>query len=305
MKQYCDFRKIKDTPLSETEIVADKQALETTLMADISSKKTEIVDRLYEIDDIGAIDGLDDDDVESIEEAEQLYANGFYKGCIAICGLVAEALCKRIALKNRLPKKMKQERRINILSEKGYIDSSIKELLHTIRENRNDCIHWNASFVEATKTDRKNMALTSINSLKQVFSKLYNHPADVLKIIADKVSASKAVTQDQISQIVRNSMSRVENFDITVGDNKIIAKTIIAKIEEIDIQGSEYKEMTITDLSQEFGSDFIDLTYAQAEEIEDEKIREGQILLMTIISKVSSRGMTETWHLINIDEILL
>ena len=305
MKQYCDFRKIKDTPLSATEIAADKQALVATLMADISSKKTEIVDRLYEIDDIGAIDGLDDDDVESIEEAEQLYANGCYKGCIAMCGLIAEALCKRIASNNHLSSSMDQNTRINTLCQNGYIDSSTKSLLHTIRLNRNNCIHLNTSFTSATETDRKNMALTSINSLKQVFSKLFSHPTDVLKIIADKVSASKAVTQDQMSQIIRNSMSKVEDHNITVGDISIMTKTIIAQILEIDIHGSNFKEMTITDFAKPFPSVVIDLTYAQADELDNKKIQEGQILLMTIISKVSSRGMTETWHLINIDEVLL
>lgn len=305
MKQYCDFRKIKDTPLSAIEIANDKYALEATLMADISSRKTEIVDRLYEIDDIGAIDGVDDDDVASIEEAEQLYANGCYKGCIAICGLIAEALCKSISSSNHLSSSMDQNTRINTLCQNGYIDSSTKSFLHTIRLNRNNCIHLNASFTTATEIDRKNMALTSINSLKQVFSMLFNHPTDVLKIIADKVSESKAVTQDQMSQIIRNSMSKVEDHNITVGGISIMAKTIIAQICEIDIYESQFKKMTITDLTKPFSSIVIDLTYAQADELDNKKIHEGQILLMTIISKVSSRSMTETWHLINIDEILL
>ncbi len=305
MKQYCDFRKIKDAPLSATEIANDKRALEASLMAEISSKKAEIVDRLYEIDDIGAIDGVDDDDVSSIEEAENLYANGSYKGCIAICGLIAEALCKRIALTNHLSSSMDQYTRINTLCQNGHIDSSTKALLHTIRLNRNNCIHLNSSFISATETDRKNMALASINSLKQVFSKLFSHPTDVLKIIADKASASKALTQDQMSQIIRNSMSKVANHNITVGDISIMTRTIIAQIIEIDINGSNFKEMTITDLAKPFSSVVIDLTYAQADELDNKKIQKGQILLMTIISKVSSRGMTETWHLINIDEILV
>lgn len=305
MKQYCDFRKSKDEPLSAMEIADDKHALEASLMAEWSSKKTDIVNRLYEIDDIGAIEGVDDDDVASIEEAEHLYANECYKGCIAICGLIAEALCKRIASSNHLSSSMDQNTRINTLFHNGIIDSSLKTLLHTIRLNRNNCIHLNNSFITATETDRKNMALTSINSLKQVYSKLFNHPNDVLKIIADKVTARKNVTQDQVNQIIRNSMSKVEDHNITVGDIKIMAKTIVAQILEIDTKGSVFKEMTITDFAKPFSSVVIDLTYAQADELENKKIHDGQILLMTIISKVSSRGMTETWHLINIDEILV
>lgn len=305
MKQYCDFRKIKDTPLSATEIADDKRTLEASLMAEMSSKKTEIVNRLYEIDDIGAIDDVDDDDVASIEEAERLYANGCYKGCIAICGLIAEALCKRIALSNHLSSSMNQNTRINTLFQNGYVDSSIKSLLHVIRLNRNNCIHLNNSFISATETDRKNMALNSINSLKEIYSKLFNHPTDIIKIIANKASTSKAVTQDQMSQIIRNSMSKVENRNITIGDITIMAKTIIAQISEIDIQGSKFKEMTIRDFANPFYPVVIDLTYAQADELDNNKIHDGQILLMTIISKVSSRGMTETWHLINIDEILV
>ena len=84
-----------------------------------------------------------------------------------------------------------------------------------------------------------------------------------------------------------------------------MTKTIIAQILEIDIHGGNFKEMTITDFAKPFSSVVIDLTYAQADELDNKKIQEGQILLMTIISKVSSRGMTETWHLINIDEVLL
>lgn len=305
MKQYCDFRKIKDKPLSSTEIAADKQALEATLMADISSKKTEIVDRLYEIDDIGVIDGVDDDDVASIEEAEQLYANGCYKGCIAICGLIAEALCKRIASNNHLSSSMDQNTRINTLCQNGYIDSSTKSLFHTIRLNRNNCIHLNASFTSATEIDRKNMALTSINSLKQVYSNLFNHPTDIMRIITEKITSSSNVTQDQMSQIIKNAMSRVENHNISVRDINIIAKTIVARIEEIDIEGDMFKEMTITDLAIPFCPVVIDLTYAQADEIENKKIHKGQFLILTIISKTTSRGMTETWQLINIDEILI
>ena len=126
MKQYCDFRKSKDAPLSPTEIADDKRALEASLMAEVSSKKADIVNRLYEIDDIGAIDGIDDDDVASIEEAEHLYANECYKGCIAICGLISEALCKRMASSNHLSSSMDQNTRINTLFHKGIIDFVLK-----------------------------------------------------------------------------------------------------------------------------------------------------------------------------------
>lgn len=99
-------------------------------------------------------------------------------------------------------------------------------------------------------------------------------------------------------------MNRIGKSDITINSHQIIAKTIVAKILEIDIDSSIFKEITVMDLSTPWCPFVIDLTYAQADEIKNKKIQENQLVLITIISKVSSNGITETWHLINLDEIL-
>lgn len=148
------------------------------------------------------------------------------------------------------------------------------------------------------------MALKSINLLKSVFSDIYNHPSSIEQIIANEIESNKDTNQDELAIIYKNAMNRIGKSDITINSHQIIAKTIVAKILEIDIDSSIFKEITVMDLSTPWCPFVIDLTYAQADEIKNKKIQENQLVLITIISKVSSNGITETWHLINLDEIL-
>lgn len=304
MPQYADFRKQQETALSVEKINKDKLALENALMTKTSVSKSEIVNRLYEIDDIGAIDCSDEEEVCSIKEAEELYALECYKGCIAICGLIAETLCKKMECQNNICKSSDQCSRINKLYKYGLISDHVKSSFHTIRLNRNNCIHFNNSFAVADENTRKKMALESVNLLKSIFSDIYNHPSNIEDIISNQIKSNKDTTQDELTIIYRNAMNKINNCDITIHNQKIIAKTIVAKILEIDIDSSIFKEITVMDLSTPWCPFVIDLTYAQADDIKNKKIQEDQLVLITIISKVSNNGITETWHLINLDEIL-
>ena len=304
MPQYADFRKKHETVLSVEEIKKDKLALENALMTKVSISKSAIIDRLYEINDIGVIECTDKEEVNSIKEAENLYALKCYKGCIAICGLIAESLCKKIECQNNIHKSSDQCSRINNLYSLGLKSDSVKQSLHTIRLSRNNCIHFNNSFALSDDCARQKMALKSINLLKSVFSDIYNHPSSIEQIIANEIESNKDTNQDELAIIYKNAMNRIGKSDITINSHQIIAKTIVAKILEIDIDSSIFKEITVMDLSTPWCPFVIDLTYAQADEIKNKKIQENQLVLITIISKVSSNGITETWHLINLDEIL-
>lgn len=304
MAQYIDFRKFKENPMEDIEIERDKLALENRLMSGVSSKKSDIVNRLYEIDDIGAIDGVAEDDVSAIKEAETLYAMKSYRGCIAICGLIAESFCKSLACKYGLNSDMKQCDRINELYSRKIIKKSIKNLLHRIRLNRNDCIHLNSAFVSAATDIRKNKALESINSLKKVYSSIFSHPSDIQEIILNEIESNEQKSQEDLTVVFKNVMSRVNDYQVSFNEENIVVKTVIVKVLEIDISGDKFKEMTVLDQAVPWIPFVIDLTYAQADEIESKSIREEQYLLITIMSKISSNLMTETWHLINIDEVL-
>ena len=302
MAQYSDFRKWKNHDLSEEKIFSDKKALENYITSKITKEKSDIVNRLYEIDDIGAIDNISEDYANCIHEAEELYATACYNGCIAVCGLLAEAFCKEQAAKYGIKSDIKQQFRIDKLYKKHIITKDMQDKLHIIRKNRNDCIHQNQSSVsEHTQTKTPQLtALESVNNIKIIFSDFYNHPNNITDFIVKEAYSGK-----DTRLLIRNAMSKIMDYEIPTINNKIIAKTIVAKIDDIDIDGS-YKEITVTDLSSPLMLHvIIDLTYAQAEDIRYKSLEVNQILLITITSKVSTMGLTETWQLQNIDEIIL
>lgn len=176
--------------------------------------------------------------------------------------------------------------------------------MHRIRLNRNDCIHLNSAFVSAATDIRKNKALESINSLKKVYSSIFSHPSDIQEIILNEIESNEQKSQEDLTVVFRNAMSRVNDYQVSFNEENIVVKTVIVKVLEIDISGDKFKEMTVLDQAAPWIPFVIDLTYAQADEIESKSIREEQYLLITIMSKISSNLMTETWHLINIDEVL-
>lgn len=98
-------------------------------------------------------------------------------------------------------------------------------------------------------------------------------------------------------------MLNEQNIDLQI-DTSISAKvfTNFYSILEIDINSDLFKEMTLLDLNS--GIPFVvDLTLPQVDEIKRLKLEEQNVIVASVLSKVSSTGQTEQWILLEIQQV--
>lgn len=297
--EYIDYRKKSEKEnKKEDEIQNDKVALMRSIMTKTTQEKEQIVDRLYEINDIGAID-LEEHLVTIVKEAEWLYAYGFNLGCIAVVGLVTEEFSKILANKNDISKisVSNQKERIEVLLDKNIINEDTAERLNYIRLNRNHCIHYKRKFKNLSEEDTQINALKTLNYFKGIIANYYE------QIDLFESGVLPGSNSDELALILRNAMARNENIDLTISDKNYIYMKKVFKIVDIDVEGTTYKEMTFLDIEIDFCL-IVDLTYSQADYVTEIGLRKDQYIIASCISIITANGLTETWHLLNIDEIL-
>lgn len=94
---YIDFIKnnYPDIPDSNRQayINRDKKALISIVQEKIAKTAEEIVERWYMLSDIGFLP-LEENFLDLLKEAEQLYCFGFYTGAIAVVGIACEEYCR-------------------------------------------------------------------------------------------------------------------------------------------------------------------------------------------------------------------
>ena len=304
---YIDYLKNDYSDKSELEreqyIKRDKKHLGRLIQERITNDIDNIVDRWFELNDVGYIPE-NEKFLYLLKEAEQLYSFAYYTGTVSIVGIAAEEYCRYLMKNHNVVDVDKQFDRINKLEDNGIIDSSMKLAFHRIRKIRNDCMHYNVSFKNLDDNQLKSFALEMIQLYKRCLSiSSVNLDANYDKI-AEEMLTSKEMTFREFIYRNRNIQRTIKEIDLQIapGINNLIF-TSRYYILKIDIDTEVFKEMTLWDVEGCNLPVVEDLTLPQAEMIKEQRLEEGNFIVASIISHVTTVGQTEEYHLLNINDI--
>ncbi|MGX8177332.1 DUF4145 domain-containing protein [Exiguobacterium artemiae] len=301
---YMDFLKgnyedIKDLKEKELLINRDKKHLEKIVQDRITYDIENIVNRWYEIDDIGLINDTGNF-ITLLEEAEELYSFGYYFGSIALIGTAAEDLCKSKSNSGETS----QASRIKALIEEGKITNSINNKLHNIRLTRNKYIHSNKPDNLLNEKILKKQSLQTIENFKDILRFFYE---DVEQLnLNEKTEAMQSEKNSRFIQFKYKHRNLLESEDINLQiptDEKRKVVTSIFKVLEVDIDTERFKEITFFDIEMQLPV-IVDLTFAQSDRIRDLKLEKNNVVVASILSNVSSMGQTEEWILLDVHGLL-
>lgn len=305
---YIDYLKNDYSGKTEREkeeyIKRDKRHLGGEIQERITNDIGNIVDRWYELDDIGYIP-KNEKFLYLLKEAEQLYCFSYYTGAISIVGIASEEYCRYLVNKNNLTDVDKQIDRINKLADNNVFDEEIKKVFHRIRSIRNDCMHYNISFKNISDNQLRNYALEILKLYKKCLSILTVDMRTNYEKFTEEMFISKEMTFREFLYRNRNIQKHINNIDLQI-DPKInnLLFTSQYYIAEIDIETNVFKEMTLVDIDRGILPIIVvDLTLPQSDMIKKLRLEKGNVIIATIISTVSSIGQTEEWHLLNIKDI--
>lgn len=303
---YIDYLKNDYSDKSETEkeeyVKRDKKHLGALIQERITNDINNIVDRWYELEDIGYIPE-NEKFLFLLKEAEQLYGFAYYTGTVSIVGIATEEYCRYLVRKHNLTDVDKQVNRINLLADSGVIDSQLQAALHRIRKIRNDCMHYNVSFKSLNNSQLKNYALEMIQLYKKCLAISAMNVNDNYEKVAEEMFTSKEMTFREFVYRNRNIQKQVNNIDLQIDpkiNNLIFASHYY--IIEIDIKTEEFKEMTLLDMERLLPV-VVDLTLPQAERIKALRLEQGNVIVATLLSNVATIGQTEEWHLLDIKDV--
>lgn len=302
---YIDYLKNDYSEMPEKKrgeyITRDKKYLGGLIQERVTNDIENIVERWYELNDIGYI-AESEKFVYLLKEAEQLYCFSYYTGTIAIIGIASEEYCRYLLSKNSIPDVDKQVDRINKLKDENLIDADLQTSFHEIRKLRNDCIHFNMNFKSLNNSQLKNNALKIIQLYKKCMQLISTdivedydkNKADILK--------SNELTFREFVYRNRNIDRKEYKIDLQISPE--IGHLVFTSqyyVAEIDIDKDLFKEMTLFDMER-FRMVIVDLTLPQAKQIQKMKLMDGNMIVATVISKVASTGLTEEYHLLEIHD---
>ncbi|UAL54474.1 DUF4145 domain-containing protein [Metabacillus dongyingensis] len=303
---YLDYIKADYSNKSEKErkefVNRDKKHLGKIVQSRITEDIEYIVERWYELEDIGVI-GEDGVFLKLLNEAEELYSFGYYVGAISLIGVAAEELCKSIVEKNNIgASDITQFNRINLIYSKKEIDTKAKNALHTIRKIRNNYIHSSKANIYENLNEIKKQCYIVISSFKSVLKSILQVEEIDYSQVAEKLISNQNISFIDFKYRYRNIL-RQEDIDLQLEvTNKPRVITSVFVICEIDFETELFKEITLLDLINGL-SVVVDLTIPQVQELKRLKLEEKNGIIATIISKVSSIGQTEEWMLLEIQEV--
>lgn len=304
---YIDYLKNDYSDKTEQEkaqyIKRDKRHLGGLIQERITNDIDNIVDRWYELDDVGYIPE-NEKFLYLLKEAEQLYCFAYYTGTISIVGIAAEEYCRCLIKKYNITDVDKQFERINKLADSNIFDEQMKSAFHRIRKIRNDCMHYNVSFKNLSDDQLKNYALEMIQLYKKCLSISSVNVSVNYDKLAEEMFTSKEMTFREFVYRNRNIQKQVNNIDLQI-DPKVnnLIFTSQYYVAEIDIETDVFKEMTLFDMERGTLPVVVDLTLSQADMIKALRLEQGNVIIATIISTVTSIGQTEEWHLLNIKDV--
>lgn len=304
---YIDYIKndYSDKPDNQRSdyINRDKKHLGGLIQERITNDIDNIVERWYELDDVGYI-SENEKFLYLLKEAEQLYCFSYYTGTIAIVGIASEEYCRYLIGKSNIQDVDKQRNRIDKLGESQIISDDQKTNLHKIRKIRNDCMHYNTSFKELSQNQLKAYALEILQLYKSCLAPLSSNLQTDYERIQNDLLTSRDRTFKDFLYRSRNIEKKVNNIDLQIDPRiKNLVFTSLYYVAEIDVDTSRFKEMTLIDIHRIGLPVIVDLTLPQVDSIKKMKIEEGNIIVATIFSTVTTLGQSEEWHLVNIQDI--
>lgn len=317
---YIDGRKHDYTHLSPSEVIKaiarDKKYAKEVYIKWFESNVDEVIDRLWEIDDVGVVEKIGEF-IKLLKEAEFTYSLGAYQSSIALIGVATEDLCRFFAAEtgNNLDK-LTQNDRIDRLQIKGLIDKQTSDQLHEIRGLRNDCLHFNEGFKKKSEKSLKADAQKAINLLKAIYARIigatsYNSidASKLIKIVEAIAHEGASGNSDNVINFedavirFRNIFSRVTGVDLSLnlGSEKVL-KFSVYQIDEIDV-AIDPPEITLIDLANGMVV-FVDLTSADLKHIQQRCIREGDKITAALSSETNGLGMTAAWKFVSLPIVI-
>ncbi len=296
---FIDYR--KNSLLSEQK---NLKSIQESIIENVNCDKENIAERFYSIPDVGIIN-CNESLTKLLTESEYLFAYGFFTSSIAIIGMIAEEISIQLATDNNLSKNSTktQESRLVKLHDCNHIVTSTFNDFEEIRKNRNDCVHGNDSFKRKDSRELAQLNLKLLSNLKNNMTLIFQSTTPTFDNIIKELSSLSSY-RERHSKLV-NALEDITGDRITFeGDSQVIIRQRHFYVSEIDILGDEFKEITLCDLNtSQLLPVLVDLTYAQANLIVERNIKEKNIIVATIVSKVNTSSVTSEWQLISIDNV--
>ena len=309
---YIDSKKFDYShfcyPEAEELVKRDKRFAQDSYRTWLDESVENIVERQWEIDDIGAIE-QDGAFIKLLKEAEFTYAIGAFTSSIALVGVCAEDLCRFFAdCAGYDFDSESQYNRINSLLNIGVIDQEVANKFHAIRRLRNDCLHFNEGFKQKDSESLKNDALEAINSIKSVYAQIIGvvdyKTLDPTKFSDMVLTITKESTGLGVGSLgvddavlrTRNLFAMAFGIDLSLNNSgRPVYKTSIYRVDEIDDE-MEPPEITLNDLTIKTRV-IVDLTETNLKEIHSKMIKEGDIIAASLMSVPNGLDITGSWRL--------
>lgn len=310
---YIDSKKFDYSKFSYPDAVRlverDKQFVKEAYQKWMADSVDEIVDRQWEVDDIGVVE-QSGDFAKLLKEAEFTYALGAYTSTISLVGVCAEDLCRFFAnFAGHNLDSLSQFNRVNQLISLGAINQDVADRFHAIRGLRNDCLHYNEGFKQKDANALKTDALSALNSLKYVYGEILGvvdysivGSSKFLEIFS-KIAAESAGTElgqlgfEEATVRMRNVFASAFGVDISMNNaGRPVYKTSIYQVEEIDADG-EPIELSLRDMTNGMIV-IVDLTAEDLRAVERADIDEGSVVAASLMSVPNNLEMTASWRLI-------
>lgn len=310
---YIDSKKFDYSkfsyPDSDRLVERDKQFVRNAYLQWVQSSVDEIVERQWEVDDIGVVE-QSGDFVKLLKEAEFIYSLGAYTGTISLVGVCAEDLCRFFAgFAGRNLDSLTQFDRVNKLLSMNAITQDIADKFHIIRDLRNDCLHYNEGFKQKDRATLRADALTALNSIKQIYGGILGvvdyATVDSSKILAIfKKIAEEAANSgpgklgiDEATMRMRNVFASAFGVDLSMNNaGRPVIKTSIYQVEDIDINGEPF-EISMRDISCGLVV-IVDINESDVARLNEAAIKKGSIVATSLMSVPNNLHMTASWRLL-------
>lgn len=308
---YIDARKFAyenfDYPDAARLVERDKEVARDAYRQWLENNVTNIVDRQWEINDIGAVERVGDF-IKLLKEAEFTYALGIYISCIALVGVCAEDLCRFFAATaGHNMDGLTQQERVRSLLKFSAISTAVSDRFDLIRKLRNDCLHFNVGFKEKDSAALRADALLALNTIKAVYAEIVGVVdyktvdgtkfSEMIDAVSREASGSGigALGLDSCVTRTRNLFASVFGFDMSMNSARPVYSTSMFVVMAVNAD-EDPPEIDLRDL----GSGMIvivDLTEEELKAITAESIDAKDIVAGTLISVPNKLETTAQWRL--------
>lgn len=303
---YIDYIKKDYSSLEDKErelnIQRDKKHLGKIFLDKIESELESIVDRWWYLESVNGI--IREEYISRLlEQAEQLYINGNFSSSITIAGVLIEEISSAVCQSFNIEQKFdNQFERLNELKKRSIIDKNTYIDMNDIRVWRNNAVHLNEYFKRMDIQKLEVKAKEIIAKCKNVLKRMNYFEEIKLDELGDNFT-NKDLSFEEFKMKNRNVQYLNEGFDAQISPYKsVLSFTSNYYIAEIDIDKDLFKEMTLVDLDRG-GMFVLDLTLPDVVLVKKLKLEEKNVIIATVISKVTTAGLTEEWKLLEIHKV--